>query len=76
MRGCARAARRDELRVRDYGGIRRKGKTKEMTEKLSVGDGAAAYRAGGSVLVVLDATEGVLARTQRLRVTRMKAGAR
>src|SRR5207247_2296297 len=45
----------------DTAGIRRKGKTKEMTEKLSVVMARRHIRMADSVLLVLDATEGVLA---------------
>ena len=44
----------------DTAGIRRKGKTKEMTEKLSVVMARRHIRLAEVVLVVLDATEGVL----------------
>ena len=45
----------------DTAGIRRKGKTTEMTEKLSVVMARRHIRMADVVLVVLDATEGVLA---------------
>ncbi len=45
----------------DTAGIRRKGKTKEMAEKLSVVMARRHIRMAQVVLVVLDATEGVLA---------------
>jgi len=45
----------------DTAGIRRKGKTTEMTEKLSVVMARRHIRVADVVLVVLDATEGVLA---------------
>ena len=45
----------------DTAGIRRKGKTKEMTEKLSVVMARRHIRMARVVLLVLDATEGVLA---------------
>jgi len=45
----------------DTAGIRRKGKTKEMAEKLSVVMARRHIRMAGVVLLVLDATEGVVA---------------
>jgi len=45
----------------DTAGIRRKGKTTEMTEKLSVVMARRHIRMADVVLIVLDATEGVLA---------------
>jgi len=45
----------------DTAGIRRKGKTKEMAEKLSVGMARRHIRMAQVVLVVLDASEGLVA---------------
>ncbi len=45
----------------DTAGIRRKGKTREMAEKLSVVMARRHIRMAGVVLLVLDATEGLLA---------------
>src|SRR4051812_6984968 len=44
----------------DTAGIRRKGKTKEMTEKLSVVMARRQIRMANIVLLIIDATEGVL----------------
>ncbi len=60
----------------DTAGIRRKGKTELMAEKLSVVMARKHLEAADVALIIIDAVEGVTAATPPSPVTRMRAGAR
>ncbi len=63
------------LRFVDTAGIRRKGKTHLMAEKLSVVMARRHLEAADVALVVIDATEGVTGAEARLAATRTRAAA-
>ena len=60
----------------DTAGIRRKGKTQLMAEKLSVVMARKHLEAADVALMIIDATEGVTAATPTSPATRTRAGAR
>ena len=64
-----------QLRFVDTAGIRRKGKTHLMAEKLSVVMARRHLEAADVALLVIDATEGVTGRTRPSAAMRMRAGA-
>ena len=64
------------FRFVDTAGIRRKGKTKMMAEKLSVIMARKHLEAADVSLLVIDALEGVTASTPTSAATRMRAGVR
>jgi len=65
----------NQLRFVDTAGIRRKGKTHLMAEKMSVVMARRHLEAADVALLVLDATDGVTGQTPPLAVMRTKAAA-
>ncbi len=63
------------FRFIDTAGIRRKGKTKLMAEKLSVIMSRKHLEAADVALLMIDATEGVTAAMRTSAAMRMRAGA-